>query len=187
MKIYTFSMEDYIQISKLNDFIFCPKSIYFHGVFESFSEKTYHDTPQTVGKIKHEIIENGEYSSLKRYLQGTEVYSEKYGLCGKIDVFDLEKGCLIERKYRIKQIYDGYKYQLYAQAFALEETGYKVKALFLHSLADNKRYPIPLPDREEMRKFGKLVYDMRHFNADDENFVQNENKCTMCIYKSLCH
>ena len=180
-------MEDYIQISKLNDFIFCPKSIYFHGIFESFSEKTYHDTPQTVGKIKHEIIEDGKYSSLKRYLQSTEVYSEKYGVCGKIDLFDLEKGFLIERKYRIKSIYDGYKYQLYAQAFCLKEMGHIVKALLIHSLADNKRYEIALPDESEIRKFEKLIYNMRTFSIEKTEFIPNEKKCAMCIYKSLCH
>lgn len=180
-------MEDYIQISKLNDFIFCPKSIYFHGIFESFSEKTYHDTPQTVGKIKHEIIEKGEYSSLKRYLQSIEVYSEKYGLCGKIDIFDVQKGFLIERKYKVKKIYDGYKYQLYAQAFCLEELGYQVKGMFVHSLADNKRYKIDLPDENERKKFRQLIKQMRHFDVSDPSFTQNENKCHMCIYKALCH
>lgn len=180
-------MESYIQISKLNDFIFCPKSIYFHGIYESFSEKTYHDTPQTVGKIKHEIIENGEYSSLKRYLQATQVYSEKYGLCGKIDLFDTEKGILIERKYRVKQIFDGYKYQLYAQMFGLQEMGYTVKSMFIHSLSDNKRYLIELPDAQEMAKFEQLIYDMHHFDVAQPGFTQNEKKCEMCIYKALCH
>jgi len=179
-------MEDYIQISKLNDFIFCPKSIYFHGVFESFSEKTYHDTPQTVGKIKHEIIEKGEYSSLKRYLQAIDVYSEKYGLCGKIDIFDVETGFLIERKYRVKEIYDGYRYQLYAQAFALEEMGHKVRGLYIHSLIDNKRHPIAMPDKNEKKKFAELVFQMRNFQVDI-GFIQNEKKCAMCIYKPLCH
>lgn len=180
-------MEDYIQISKLNDFIFCPKSIYFHGVFESFSEKTYHSAPQTVGKIKHEIIEEGEYSSLKRYMQGTDVYSEKYGLCGKIDVFDLEKGLLVERKYKIKKIYDGYLYQLYAQAFALEEMGYVVKSLAIHSLADNKRYKFDLPNDEQRSNFEKLITDIRAFSIFEKDFIPNEQKCEMCIYKSLCH
>lgn len=185
--IHDYQMEDYIQISKLNDFVFCPKSIYFHGIFESFSEKLYHDTPQTVGKIKHEIIENGKYSSLKRYLQGTEVFSEKYGLCGKIDIFDLKTGFLIERKYKIKKIYDGYRYQLYAQAFCLEELGHKVKGLLIHSLADNKRYKIPLPDQQEIKIFEKLLKEIRHFSISNLRFKPDKNKCAMCIYKPLCH
>ena len=180
-------MESYIQISKLNDFVFCPKSIYFHGVFESFSEKTYHDTPQTVGKIKHEIIENGEYSSLKRYLQATDVYSEKYGLCGKIDIFDIETGLLIERKYKINKIYDGYRYQLYAQAFCLGEMGYIVNGLRIHSLADNKRYTINMPEGNELAEFEQLIENMKRFSVFAQGFIANEQKCAKCIYKPLCH
>src|SRR3989338_4539406 len=99
-------MESYIQISKINDFIFCPRSIYFHVVYEQFHQKTYHQTPQLVGKIKHENIEKGEYSTAKRYLQGMEVYCEKYGLAGKIDIYDRDQRSLIERKTKVVKIYD---------------------------------------------------------------------------------
>ncbi|MBU3964935.1 type V CRISPR-associated protein Cas4 [Patescibacteria group bacterium] len=97
-------MENYIQISKINDFIFCPKSIYFHGIYENFSEKTYHQSPQVKGKIKHESVDKQKYSTAKKYLQGLEVYSEKYNLFGKIDIYDQENKILIERKNKIKII-----------------------------------------------------------------------------------
>ncbi len=180
-------MEDYIQISKLNDFIFCPRSLYFHGIFENFNEKTYHDVPQTRGKIAHESIDKGEYSSLKKFLQGLEVYSDEYGLCGKIDVFDKEKGVLVERKYQIKKIYDGYVFQLYAQALCLREMGYDVKKLLFHSLVDNKRYEIPFPDPEVEANLKKLVLEIRNYDISKDISVPNENKCAHCIYKSLCH
>jgi hypothetical protein len=52
-------------------------------------------------------------------LQGLDVYSEEYGICGKIDIFDKKTGELIERKSLIKRendkekIYLGYKLQLW--------------------------------------------------------------------------
>jgi len=180
-------MEDYIQISKLNDFIFCPKSIYFHGIYESFTEKTYHDTPQTVGKIKHESIDKGQYSSLKRYFQGISVFSDEYGLCGKIDVYDNEEKKLIERKYKIKTIYQGYIYQLWSQYLCLREMGYEVKKLFFHSLADNKRYAIELPNKQDLAKFKEFLNEFRSFDIYASDFKQNPHKCAMCIYKELCH
>ena len=180
-------MENYIQITKLNDFIFCPKSLYFHGLFENFEQKTYHSEPQTVGKIVHESIEAGDYSTSKYILQATNVYSEKYGLCGKIDVFDTQKGILIERKYRIKKIYDGFKYQLFAQMFCLEEMGYKVNELYLYSKVDNKKYPIELPTAKDKEEFQHLVDQINHFNIAKDEIVVNEEKCNMCIYKPLCH
>lgn len=180
-------METYIQISKLNDFIFCPKSLYFHSIFESFSEKTYHDLPQTRGKLAHENIENGEYSSLKKYLQASDVYSDEYGLCGKIDIFDVENGKLIERKYKIKKIYDGYVYQIYAQALCLEEMGYTITSLFFHSLSDNKRYPVKYPDSKIQKNLEKLISLMKHYDISKDKMVMPESKCDNCIYRSLCH
>jgi CRISPR-associated protein Cas4 len=115
--------ENYIQISKLNDFIFCPRSIYFHGIYEDKKESNYHRTPQINGKIKHEAIDYGRYSTAKNILQGIEIYSEKFGLIGKIDVYDNRKKELIERKAKIKKIYQGYLYQVYAQYFCLVEMG----------------------------------------------------------------
>jgi CRISPR-associated exonuclease Cas4 len=180
-------MEDYIQISKLNDFLFCPRSLYFHSLFESFDQKTYHDTPQTAGKISHEIIEEGKYSSLKKYLQGLEIFSDKYQLCGKIDIFDKENGILIERKYKVNKIYQGYIYQLYAQMFCLQEMGYQVNELLIHSLTDNKRYKIPLPQQEDIRKFENLIHEIRSFDITKSHDFANPEKCARCIYKPLCH
>ncbi|MFH1551545.1 MAG: type V CRISPR-associated protein Cas4 [bacterium] len=179
-------MESYIQISKINDFIFCPYSLYYHSIYENFSAKIYHGSPQTKGKIKHENIDEGRYSTAKKFLQGIDVYSEKYGLCGKIDVYDKESKSLIERKNKVVKIYDGYKYQLYAQYFCLKEMGYAVEKMFIHSLSDNKRYEIELPAGEELEKFENTIEQMRDFNIEKVKIIKNENKCENCIYNQLC-
>ncbi len=178
-------MESFIQISKLNDFVFCPYSVYLHSVYEKFSQKTYHSVPQTVGKICHENIEQGRYTTSKWVLQGIEIFSEKYGLIGKADIFDVRTGALVERKYKVKRIFDGYKFQLYAQMFCLEEMGYKVESLYIHSLSDNKRYEIGLPDAEEIDKFETLIEKIKNYRPG-EKFRKNLNKCARCIYKPLC-
>ena len=49
-------MIDYISISTLNDFIFCPYSIYLHNVYMETDETMYHATPQTQGQMAHETI-----------------------------------------------------------------------------------------------------------------------------------
>lgn len=50
-------IDDYIAISTLNDFIFCPYSIYLHNVYMDMDEGLYHATPQTRGKIAHQSID----------------------------------------------------------------------------------------------------------------------------------
>lgn len=179
-------MEEYIQISKLNDFIFCPYSVYLHSVYESFNQKTYHRTAQTVGKIAHEPVDKKIYTTSAHVLQGMEVYSEAYGLVGKIDTFDCKKGELVERKYKIRKIFDGYRCQLYAQMFCLKEMGYEVKSLAMQSLSDNKRYKIPLPDAAEIDKFADLVGKMKNYQPSMPK-RRNKKKCAQCVYQPLCH
>ncbi len=179
-------MESYIQISKINDFIFCPKSLYFHSIYENFSEKTYHQSPQTKGKIKHESIDRGKYSTAKRFLQGLEVYSEKYNLAGKIDIYNKDAKALIERKNKIIKIYDGYKYQLYAQYFSMIEMGYEVEKLSFYSMTDNRKYEIELPKGEELEKFEETINKMRDFDMLNNSYSKNPAKCAKCIYSELC-
>ena len=54
--------EDYISISTLNDFIFCPYSIYLHNVYENTDESLFHATPQTQGRIAHEAVDDKKRS-----------------------------------------------------------------------------------------------------------------------------
>ena len=179
-------MLDLIQISKLNDFIFCPYSIYLHSIYESFHQHQYHRRPQKIGKLHHRNIDTKKYSSLKNKLQGTSISSQQYGLVGKLDILDLDTKTLIERKYKIHKIYEGHKYQLYAEYFCLQEVGYDVKKLAIHSLSDNKRYFIPLPDDKEIKKFLQTLNAIRNFKISTTKFTVTKNKCQHCIYRQLC-
>lgn len=176
-----------IEISKLNDFIFCPVSIYFHDIDNDTNTILLQDTYQLNGTDAHKNIDSQKYSSLKRILQSTSVYSEKYNLIGKIDTFDIETGILTERKRKIKVIYEGYVFQLYGQYFALTEMGYRVNEIRLHSLEDNKTYPIPLPneDLDMLKRFEELIDSFDSFDMD--SFKQsNTEKCKRCIYRFIC-
>lgn len=180
-------MEQAIVISNLNDFTFCPVSIYFHNLYGDLDKMTYQSTAQVDGTNAHKTIDRKKYSSRKEILQSIDVYSEKYGLIGKIDMFNEKTGVLTERKRTIKRIYDGYVFQVYAQYFALNEMGYEVKKIVLHSITDNRNYKIKLPEEDlEMKyKFEKLIKDMHEF--DIERFEQtNVEKCKRCIYEPAC-
>ena len=181
-----FILEQYIQISKINDFIFCPKSVYLHRIYENFDQNTYHQEPQKVGKLNHENIDSGKYSTAKKFLQGMPVYCNKYEIAGKIDIYDSETKTLIERKTKIKKIYDGYKYQLYAQYFSLIEMGYAVNKMFIHSLNDNKRYEIPIPNKKETEEFGNIIDWIRRFDVLKHKPKVVKAKCDNCIYSNLC-
>lgn len=179
--------ENPISISNLNDFIFCPVSIYFHSLDIDTDRMSYQDEFQINGTAAHDKIDNGQYSNRTAVLQAVPVYCESYNLYGKIDVFDSQSGILTERKKKISTVYDGYVFQLFAQYFALCEMGYDVKIIRLYSMDDNKVFDIDLPTKKNplFNKFEKLMIDIQRFKLD--SFVQtNALKCEKCIYEPLC-
>ncbi len=178
-------MYDYIQIATINDFVFCPRSVYFHSIYYQFDDDNYKARPQKEGALTHAASDAGRYSTRARYLQGMEVFSHKLGLIGKIDIYDQEDKVLIERKTRVVRIYEGYKYQLYAQKACLREMGYEIKNMVIHSLADNKKYPISQNMRDEFL-FLRTLERMRTFDIATSVPLVNSKKCHFCIYRALC-
>ncbi|HOI18828.1 MAG TPA: type V CRISPR-associated protein Cas4 [Candidatus Woesearchaeota archaeon] len=179
-------MEQNVVISNLNDFIFCPRSIYFHNIYCSFDEKLYQTTYQTKGKNAHKNIDAQKYSTKKTILEGIDIYSEELGVIGRIDLFDVDKGVLTERKNKINILYEGYYLQIYAQCFCLIEMGYSVNKIRFYSVSDNKIYNVNLPRDVEKSRLKEVIRQMRLFDFNNKNFTQNPNKCKMCIYKELC-
>lgn len=180
-------MEPYIPISFLNDFIFCPRSIYFHQLYGRADTSLYHSSYQTAGRAAHKTVDTKTYTTAKSVFQSLEVYSKRYGIGGKIDTYDENKMLLTERKKKIVTIYDGYVFQLFAQYHCLVEMGYEVRALKLYSMDDNKSYPVLPPEANPTmhRKFEDLIMKMRTYRLTDA-FVPNPNKCRFCIYNNLC-
>ena len=181
-------MESYITLSFLNDFIFCPRSIYFHQLYAGYNEQFYTGKTQIAGTEAHSAIDSKTYSSRSDVLIAIEVYTAKYNIVGKIDVFDCKTGRLTERKKEIKVIYDGYIFQVYAQYFGLTEMGYDVKQIMIYDITHNKNYPIKLPvdDIIMFEKFETLIKDINVFDLNDENFIPDIEKCKNCIYSNLC-
>ena len=176
--------DDYLPISYLNDFVFCPVSIYFHQLYGDQAPITYQCSDQINGTAAHEAIDTQTYSRHHDVLQAIPIVCEKYKLIGKIDLFYQKEGLLVERKKRIKTIYDGYVFQIYAQYYGMVEMGYEVNKLKLYSKDDNHSYPILLPDENlEMKiKFLKLLHQVQGFQV--ESFRQtNREKCVHCIYE----
>jgi CRISPR-associated protein Cas4 len=145
----------------------------------------YHGAPQTAGTIAHRAIDHQEYSSKKSVLQGMPVYSEKYGISGNIDTFDTATGVLTERKKKISQIYLGNCLQLVGQYLCLAEMGYDVRSLRLHSLDDNKNYPVGIPTPGDISRFEEILDAFKKYRIG-KDFVPNPRKCEKCTYRTLC-
>lgn len=177
---------DYILISTLNDFTFCPYSIYLHNVYMETDEMMFHAEPQTRGRLAHETIDHKTYSNRASEILSLPVYSEEYGLMGKIDHYKREYKMLIERKYKVKQVFQGQIYQLWAQMLCMQEMGYEVESLAFYEMSTNRMIPVHMPDKCELQVFKDFLRSYREFNPVSTIFSINPNKCRHCIYCNLC-
>lgn len=178
-------MDDYILISTLNDFIFCPYSIYLHNVYMGGNEDLVHATPQTQGKAAHAAIDEKTYSSRKDEIAGLSVFSYELGIMGKIDLFKGKEKRLIERKYQLKTIYQGQIYQLWAQYFCMTEMGYKIEKLEFYSISTNTTFPVIIPQQNEKDELQNFISRFKNYNPEQPIQV-NINKCAHCIYCNMC-
>lgn len=148
-------------------------------------EGLYHAKPQRQGRIAHEAVDTKSVSSRRNVIMAMPVYSTKYGLMGKIDVYYKDEKKLVERKYQLKQIFQGHIYQLWAQFFCLREMGYEVEKLAFYESSTNKSTVVPLPTDDDEYKFCQFINEFRSYNPLDE-MVLNPKKCTHCIYCNMC-
>lgn len=178
-------MEDYISISTLNDFIFCPYSIYLHNVYMEADEDIYHATPQTRGRVSHESVDKKTAGGNRNDIVALPVFSEEFGVMGKIDLYKLNERTLIERKYQLKQIYQGQLYQLWAEYFCMKEMGYAIDKLAFYEISTNKMLPVNMPNEENKKELLQFIARFRSYDPSN-SIIVNNNKCAHCIYCNLC-
>lgn len=178
-------MNDYISISTLNDFIFCPYSIYLHNVYMGADEDLYQATPQKKGTAAHETVDKKTANSSKNELLALPVFSDELGIMGKIDVYRQNEKMLIERKYQLKQIFRGQMYQLWAQYFCMLEMGYEIEKIAFYEISTNKTFPIGLPGETGKSELCDFIARFKSYDPSGR-LVANPNKCIHCIYCNLC-
>ena len=179
-------MDEYILISTLNDFIFCPYSIYLHNIYMDADESLYHATPQTKGRLAHEKVDNKTTSHAKGDLMALSVYSQELNVMGKIDLYKSAEKMLIERKFNLKNIFQGQIYQLWAQYFCMIEMGYEVEKIAFYEISAKKLTIIPTPSQNDKQELESFLSRYISYNPETTPITINYNKCKHCIYCNLC-
>ncbi len=179
-------MEDYIAIANLNDFIFCPYSIYLHSVYMESDEDMYKAVPQLSGSEAHKRVDCKTTSTRKGDLAALPVCCDELGVVGVIDIYKSDRRLLIERKNNLKQLFRGQIYQLWAQYFCMIEMGYLVERIAFYEISTNKMHYLPLPSDKDKAELLSFISEYRSYRPDKDTFSVNPNKCRHCIYCNLC-
>lgn len=178
-------MDFFVPISMLNDFVFCPYSIYLHQVYMELDEGMYHARDQVRGRIAHETVDRQGAGHKRNELRGLSVFCESLGVGGKIDTYKPDEKMLVERKYRLTRIFRGQLYQLWAEYYSLLEMGFEIEQIAFYETSTNKMYCQPLPQRSEFEELKAFADEIRAWSPASELQV-NPNKCRYCIYSALC-
>ena len=149
-------------------------------------DSVFKATPQIRGTAAHKSIDTKTYSNRCDDLLALPVYSEEYGLMGKIDIYKKREKTLIERKYSLGQIFQGQIYQLWAQMLCMIEMGYEVNSLFFYDTSRNKTIPVKMPSNTDLDNFKLFLDKFRSFDPLYSSFSININKCRHCVYCNLC-
>lgn len=177
--------EDYISLSALNDFIFCPYSIYLHNIYMEADEGLYHAKPQTQGRMAHYAVDHKRSSTRKDDIMSLPVCCHELGIIGKIDVYKGLERHLVERKYQLKQIFQGQLYQLWGECFCMREMGYRVDHVSFYEISTNTMMPQQLPGIKEWNELKSFITQFKTFDPSAP-INTNPNKCAHCIYSPLC-
>ena len=84
-------MDDLIIISNLNDFIFCPASIYFHKLYGSGDTIMYQSKAQLDGTKAHEKIVDNIVNDL------TNTFEKRFSQSDSVYIFKLSSSCEVLR------------------------------------------------------------------------------------------
>lgn len=182
---------DYIQLSAIQHYVFCPRQcalIHVHGIWQEnlFTAK---------GKILHEKVDSGEDESRgdKTITRSLNIYSKRLGLSGRCDVVEIT-----EKNNEIKPYPVEYKSgkpknnisdmaQLCAQALCLEEM-LKVPVPEAAIFYGRPRRRELIEIDSHLRKQTEEI--ILHIHSMIENRIvpeaKYEKKCDTCSLNNIC-
>ncbi len=78
-------MEPYLMMTQINDFLFCPRSMYFSSIYRNtVNTDMFHQLPQTIGQSAHAAVDEHRYSTRKTVITGIFVYSDGNNMKSKL-------------------------------------------------------------------------------------------------------
>jgi len=186
-----FPEEDFIMISALQHYVYCPRQCALIHVEDAWSENLY-----TVrGNILHEKVDTDTYETrgTLKTIRGLRIHSFKYGIVGRCDVVEFRKGKTDEEVIPVEfksgkpkeNISD--KVQLCAQALCLEEMlNIKItKGAFFYGKI--RRRNIVDIDDELRSQTENIIASVREIVS--KKIVPTavyEAKCRNCSLQSIC-
>lgn len=184
------SEEDWIPVSALQHYAYCPRQCALIHVAQIFDENLYTLRGRSVHRRAHE--EGRESRGGLRVERGLPIWSKKHGLTGKADIVEFEGKDVRPVEYKAGRLRnklgrEADRIQLCAQALCLEEmfeTGVEEGALYY---AGSRRRIFVRIDPPLRRRTLKIVKSVRRQLADAHLPTPvNDARCPDCSLREGC-
>lgn len=183
--------EDYIQLSAIQHYVFCPRQcalIHVHGIWDenAFTAK---------GKIMHEKVDSGEDESRgeRLILRSQNIYSKRLGLSGRCDVVEIPGRGEYRAPYPVEYKSGKPKNdisdmaQLCAQALCLEEMmNVPVRKAAIFYGKPRRRLEADIDD--DLRRSTEEIIKAIHKIVSERIIpsAKYEHKCDSCSLHEAC-
>ncbi|MEX1032776.1 MAG: CRISPR-associated protein Cas4 [Cellvibrionaceae bacterium] len=184
-------MDEYIAISALQHYAYCPRQFALIHVEQVWAENRY----TAEGRILHERVDSGAAEQRRgtRYERGVLLRSEVYGLTGKMDLLEVESGdppryFPVEYKRGKPKVEDWDRIQVCAQALCIEEmrnTEVTEGAIWYWEV--RRREPVPID--AALREATKTAISRAHEvmgSGKTPPPTDNKKRCKACSLFDLC-
>ncbi|MBI3398594.1 MAG: CRISPR-associated protein Cas4 [Deltaproteobacteria bacterium] len=184
-----------LRVSDLKQFVYCPRVVFYNYVMPVEKKTTFKMEHGKIAEDKIDRLENRR--KLKRYgLSGgkrefhKQLYSEKYGLSGKVDLLIKTDAAYypVDFKYTASQPHKNHLYQLLGYAIILED-------IYHCSVDKGFIYLIPKEDAVVFDLTGELKEETKNMLDNIRNMIHCQQipppvklqaKCLDCEYRNFC-
>jgi len=186
-----FSEDDYIQISALQHYVYCPRQCGLIHV-----ENAWNDNMFTVrGEILHEKVDTDTYESrgTKKTVRGLRIHSQRLGIVGRCDVVEFrntangEEVLPVEFKSGEPKEDISDKVQLCAQVLCLEEMlriNISKAAFFYGKIRRRNQIEINTELRNQTENIITAVHDI--ISSKKIPTAEYSRKCRNCSLEEVC-
>lgn len=180
-------MDDFVFLSALNQYDYCPRRCYY-----LFVENTFLDNEHTVeGSLLHARADSGETSTRQDALQLRRVYlySRTLGISGKADVIEERAGEMspIEHKKGRRGDWRNDALQLCAQALCLEEmTGKSVGKGYIYYAATGRRQEVLFTPELRQQTLDTIASVRQLIESGDRPPNPYTPRCKGCSLYDIC-
>ena len=184
-------MDNYLAISALQHYAFCPRQFALIHIEQVWEENRY----TAEGRVLHERVDSGaaEQRHGTRSERGVLLRSERYRLSGKLDLLEIEQGdplkyFPVEYKRGKPKVEDWDRIQVCAQALCLEEmrdVAIDEGAIWYWQVRRRELVPV----NAELRALTKAAIERAHAllaSGETPPPTEEKQRCRACSLVDLC-